>query len=132
MTAESNGGYDLVKMGDTNLVLENPTHDVRGRTVYSNAGEEVGTVEDLYVDEGEHKVRFLDVGAGGFLGIGQKHFLIPVGALSEVAEDRVVVDESRETVLDTPPLDTDVVPGRQQQYDVGTHYRELPYSPFGA
>lgn len=132
MTYANDGGYDLVKLSDTDLVLENPAHDVRGRAVYSNAGEEIGKVEDLYVDEDARKVRFLDVGAGGFLGVGEKHFLVPVGAISEVAEDRLVVDESREKVLSSPPLDTGVAPGGQQQYDVNTHYRELPYSPFGA
>jgi sporulation protein YlmC with PRC-barrel domain len=131
MTHANDGGYDLVKLGDTDLVLENPAHDVRGRAVYSNAGEEIGMVEDLYVDEDAQKVRFLDVGAGGFLGIGEKHFLVPVCAISEVTEDRLVMDASREKVLSSPPLDTDVVPGGKQQYDVSTHYRELPYSPFG-
>ncbi len=132
MTHANDGGYNLVKLGDSDLILETPAHDVRGRAVYSNAGEQIGTVEDLYVDEDERKVRFLDVEAGGFLGIGEKHFLVPVGAISEVTEDRLIVDESREKVLSSPPLDTDVVPGGQQQYDVNTHYRELPYSPFGA
>lgn len=132
MTQTNEGGYNLLKLSDTDLVLENPAHDVRGRTVYSNATEEIGKVEDLYIDGEERKVRFLDVGAGGFLGIGEKHFLIPVGAIKEVTEERLVVDESRETVLGSPPLDTEVVPGGEQQYDVNTHYRELPYSPFGA
>ncbi len=35
----------------------------------------------IYVDTGERKVRFLDAGAGGFLGIGEKHFMIPVEAV---------------------------------------------------
>ncbi len=67
MAHANDGGYDLVRLGNTDLVLENPAHDVRGRAVYSNAEEEIGTVEDLYVDEDAQKVRFLDVGAGGFL-----------------------------------------------------------------
>jgi hypothetical protein len=33
-------------------------------------------------------VRFLHVGAEGFLGIGEKHFLIPVEAMSGISHER--------------------------------------------
>lgn len=132
MTGTNDNGYSLVKLGDTDLTLEDPAHDIRGRDVYTSGGDEIGTVEDLYFDEDERRVRFLDVGAGGFLGIGEKHFMIPVGAVSEVEEDRVTVDQSREKVLGSPPLDTKVVPGAKYQYEVTDYYEDLPYSPFGA
>jgi hypothetical protein len=38
-------------------------------------------------------VRFLDVGAEGFLGLGKKHFLIPVEAVSGVSEEGVTLDQ---------------------------------------
>ncbi|MDQ3926208.1 MAG: PRC-barrel domain-containing protein [Actinomycetota bacterium] len=48
-------------------------------------GEQIGSVEDLYLDAREEglvrAVRFLDVSAGGFLGMGKKHFLVPVRRL---------------------------------------------------
>ena len=66
-------------------------------------------MKDLYADTEERKVRFLDVGAGGLMGLGVKHFLVPVEAVSEVREDRVVVDQKRRRVADSPPFDTDVV-----------------------
>lgn len=132
MAGTNDSGYSLVKLSDTDLTLEDPAHDIRGRDVYTSGGDEIGTVEDLYFDEDERRVRFLDVGAGGFLGIGEKHFMIPVGAVSEVEEDRVTVDQSREKVLGSPPLDTKVVPGAKYQYEVTDYYEDLPYSPFGA
>ncbi len=125
-------GYGLVRLGDTDLTLEDPAHDVRGRQVYSGGGEEIGTVEDLYVDEEEREVRFLGVRAGGLLGIGEKHFLVPVEAVSEVEEGRVTVEPSREKVLGSPPFDTRVVPGPRYRHEIHEHYRDLPYSPFGA
>ena len=88
-------------------------------------------MEDLYVDEQERKVRFLDVRAGGFLGIGEKHFLVPVEAVSEVGEGRVTVQTNREKVLDAPPLDTKVVPGARHQREVREHYRDFPHIPLG-
>ncbi len=132
MSSKTDNGYELLKLEDTDLTLENPAHDIRGREVYSNTGEKIGEVEDLYVDDQETKVRFLDVSAGGFLGIGEKHFLVPVGVVSDVEEGRITVDHSRQKILDSPPLDTNAVPGPKQQYEVNTHYRDLPFSPFGA
>ncbi len=54
----------LVKLGDSDLVLQEQTQDIRGLDAYDESGQEIGTVEDLYVDESENKVRFLEVGAG--------------------------------------------------------------------
>jgi len=102
--------HKLVKLGDSESRLEAPEQDIRGLDVYDNEGNEIGTVEDLYADTEERKVRFLDVGAGGFLGIGERHFMIPVEAVAEVGEDRVTIEQGREKVLGSPPFDTDVVP----------------------
>jgi sporulation protein YlmC with PRC-barrel domain len=110
MTERTDTGFGVVRLSDSEFILEDQTQDIRGLDVYDTNGEEIGTVEGLYVDEEERKVHFLDVGAGGFLGLGEKNFLIPVEAIREVNEDGVMVDQSREKVAGSPPLDTDVVP----------------------
>lgn len=122
MTDRTDTGFGLVKLSDSDLILEERTQDVRGLNVYDTNGDQIGTVEYLYADEEERKVRFLDVGAGGFLGIGEKHFLIPVEAVREVNEDGVVVDQSREKVVDSPPFDTSVVPQAPYQRDIYDYY----------
>jgi hypothetical protein len=71
----------------------------------------MGSVEDLYVDRQEREVRYLEVGAGGFLGIGGKRFLVPVEAVTKVSEDRVIVEPERTEKVDGPaPFDTKVRP----------------------
>ncbi len=122
MTERTGTEFSLVKLSDSELALEDPSHDVRGLDVYDSNGEEIGSVEDLYADEQERKVRFLDVGAGGLLGIGEKHFLIPVEAVSQVREDGLTVDQSREKVTDSPPFDTSVVPQAPYQQDIYQYY----------
>ena len=119
----------LVKLSDSELVLEDRTQDVRGLDVYDKSGEQIGTVEHLYADAQERKVRFLDVGAGGFMGLGQKRFLIPVEAVSEVREDGgvVVVDQSRQKVTGSPPFETDVVPQPPYQREVYEYYGYPPF-----
>jgi len=107
----------IVGLSTTNLTVAAPAADIRGRTVVDGSGTEIGTVEDLLVDEDEKKVRFLRVGAGGFLGIGRDHFLVPVDAV-EAHEDGVVVPDDRERLQRVPRYDPDLV------YD-DTYYAEL-------
>src|SRR5215217_6396967 len=88
-------GPGLVRLSESGLALEDLTQDVRGLDVHDEDGERIGTVKDLYADAEERKVRFLDVSAGGFMGLGVKRFLVPVEAVGEVREDRVVVAQKR-------------------------------------
>ena len=119
-------GPVLVRLSDSGLALEDLTQDVRGLDVYDNDGDQIGKVEDLYADAEERKVRFLDVSAGGFLGLGEKRFLIPVEAVSEVREDGVVVDQKRRKVAESPLFDADVVPQPPYQYELYKYYGYLP------
>jgi sporulation protein YlmC with PRC-barrel domain len=121
-------GLGLVRLSDSELVLEDLTQDVRGLDVYDKDGDQIGTVEHLYADAEEGKVRFLDVSAGGFLGLGGKRFLVPVEAVGEVGEDGVVVDQSRRKVADSPPFDTDVVPQPPYQREVYEYYGYPPFA----
>ncbi len=122
MTDRTDTGFGLVRLSDSEFILEDQTQDIRGLNVYDSNGDEIGTVEGLYVDEEERKVRFLDVGAGGLLGLGEKNFLIPVEAVREVNDDGVVVDQSREKVASSPPFDTSVVPQAPYQRDIYDYY----------
>ena len=120
-------GPVLVRLSDSGLVLEDLTQDVRGLDVYDEDGDQIGTVEDLYADAEERKVRFLDVSAGGFLGLGERRFLIPVEAVSEVREDGVVVvDQKRRKVAESPLFDADVVPQPPYHDELYEYYGYLP------
>ena len=119
-------GPVLVRLSDTGLVLEDLTQDVRGLDVYDNDGDRIGKVEDLYADTEERKVRFLDVGAGGFMGLGVKHFLVPVEAVSEVREDRVVVAQKRQKVAESPLFEANVVPQPPYQDELYKYYGYPP------
>jgi sporulation protein YlmC with PRC-barrel domain len=96
----------LVRLGDSNFVLANPENDVRGKVVYDMERQRIGGVEDLYIDLQEREVRFLEVGAGGFLGIGEKRLLVPVEAVTQVAEDRVTIEPGRKEKVDGPAPST--------------------------
>ncbi|MDQ3910598.1 MAG: PRC-barrel domain-containing protein [Actinomycetota bacterium] len=117
----------LVRLSDSDFHLEEPEQDVRGLDIYDREGKQIGSVKDLYVDREERKVRFLDVGADGFLGIGEKHIMIPVEAITGVGEDRVAIEQGREKVAGSPPFDTEVVPPTTDyQREIYGHYGYTP------
>ena len=98
-------------MGESSFVPANLEDDLRGKDVYDAEGKRVGGIEDLYIDRNEREVRFLEVGAGGFLGIGEKRFLVPVEEVVEVAEEWVGIEPGRtEKVEGLAPFDTKVAP----------------------
>lgn len=117
----------LVRIDDTALELAEPSDDVRGRQVVDSAGAEVGKVEGLLIDEKDRKVRFLEVGSGGFLGLGEKRQLIPVEAITRVDEDYVYIGKARSHVAGAPVYDPAVVPERRYYEDV---YGYWDYPPF--
>jgi sporulation protein YlmC with PRC-barrel domain len=116
----------LIRLSDTDLILVKRSEDIRARDVLDMAGEELGEVDDLLIDEQERKVRFIEVASGGFLGLGATKFLIPVDAIRRVTEDAVYISQSRERVAGAPRYDPDFV---DQRYisDVYGHYGYPPY-----
>jgi sporulation protein YlmC with PRC-barrel domain len=117
----------LVKLSDTNLTLADRAEDIRGRDVFDTAGEEIGEVDDLFVDEQEQKVRFLQVASGGFLGLGATKFLIPVDAITRMTEDAIYISQARERLAGAPRDDPALVDERYLR-DV---YGDYGYSPYG-
>ena len=96
------GTATLHQMSDAQLTLAHPDEDVRGRKVLDKAGEDIGTVDDLMIDDRDKKVRFLRVASGGFLGMGETTFLIPIAAVTKITSDAVHIDHTREHVAGGP------------------------------
>jgi len=56
-------------------------------------------------------MRFLQVSAGGFLGMGEKPLLVAVEAVVQVAEDRLTIEPGRTEKVEGPaPFGTRVAP----------------------
>jgi sporulation protein YlmC with PRC-barrel domain len=117
----------LVTLADSDLALADPADDVRGLTVLDADGEAIGTVDDLVVDEGERRARFLVVTSGGFLGLGETKRLVPVDAVTAV-EDEVHVEPSGEAVHGTSAFDPEFEP----LPDFEAVYGQYGYAPFWA
>lgn len=100
-----NDPVELMRLKDTDLMVAGDGADVRGRTAVDRNGQELGEIDDLFIDADEQKVRFLQLASGGFLGIGEKKSLVPVDAVARVEEDRVVIDQERAKIAGAPAYD---------------------------
>jgi sporulation protein YlmC with PRC-barrel domain len=117
--------HTLVRLTDTALAPE-PAEDVRGRPVVDRKGDDIGDVDDLLIDEQDRKVRMLQVGSGGFLGIGEKKRLIPVDAVTAI-DDKVHIDTSREQVAGSPEYDPEL---QHESEFYGSLYGHYGYTPY--
>ena len=115
---------NLAKLSELDVPLEESWQDIRDLDVYDVADEQIGSVEDLYVDREARRPRYLVVSAGGLLGVGKKTFLVPVEEVSrDVGEERVTVTVPKEKVLNSPEFDLDVgVPAADLQRAIDAYY----------
>ena len=116
---------NLAKLSELDVPLEESWQDIRDLDVYDVADEQIGNVADLYVDREARRPRYLVVSAGGLLGVGKKHFLVPVEEVSrDVGEERVTVTVPKEKVLNSPEFDpgVGVVPNADVQRAIDAYY----------
>src|SRR5205809_811457 len=92
----------LVRLSDTPLTVADPAEDIRGRAVHDNSGRDIGHVEDLFIDDSEKKVRFLEVASGGFLGLGERKFLIPIELIAGIDKHDVQINRTGDEVAESP------------------------------
>jgi sporulation protein YlmC with PRC-barrel domain len=118
----------LVNLNDTDLHLEEPWQDLRGLEVYDVNDDQIGSVEDVYVDREQREARLLDVSAGGLLGVGKKHFLVPVEDVKrDVDVERVTVEHPKDKVMESPEFDPDEGPKLDLQRAIYAYYgRSFP------
>lgn len=95
----------LVRLSESNTTLNNLDEDIRNRPITDTDGDEIGKVDDLFVDQETGRVRFLVVGQGGVLGVGKKHFLIPVDAITTVERHAIRVNLSSDRAKLMPEFD---------------------------
>jgi hypothetical protein len=90
-----------------------PDHDVRGQSVLDSGEHILGYVANLFVDEDERHLRFIDVVPENWLGRERKrhHHLVPIEALIPRAESNrrdsyaeVELQVDKETVESSPTL----------------------------
>jgi sporulation protein YlmC with PRC-barrel domain len=72
-----------------------------GKTIYNDAGNKVGTVEDLIISPNKN-VSYVIVGAGGFIGIGRHDVAIPVSQIQDKAGKLVMAGATKDSIKAMP------------------------------
>jgi sporulation protein YlmC with PRC-barrel domain len=80
------------------------TRSIIGKTLYSDAGEKIGEIEDLIIAP-DKSVSYLIVGAGGFIGIGRHDVAIPFAQIREQEGRIVLPGATRDAVKALPPFE---------------------------
>lgn len=78
-----------------------------GDTVFNLAGESLGKIKDIMIDITTGSVEYVVIEFGGFLGVNQKYFAVPLSALTVAKEHRhsFILDETRESLKKYPGFD---------------------------
>ena len=93
----------LSRLRDNAKTVSSSDQDIRGRMVKDKEGQDLGKIEGLMIDNVEHRVRFMEVATGGFLGFGERKSLIPVETISRITADEVHIDRTGAHVAGAPP-----------------------------
>lgn len=95
--------------------------DLLGMTVRGTDGD-AGEVEDVYLDRGEWRVRYLVVSTGPWL-LGRRVLISPDAAMAPRWDDRVLpVNLTQDQVRESPDIDLDKPVSRQQLSELHTYY----------
>lgn len=76
---------------------------VEGTAVYNDAGEKLGTVDNLVIDKRSGQVRYAVLEFGGFLGMGTDRYPLPWSMLNyDTGRDGYVVPIDKSRLDDAP------------------------------
>ena len=112
MTEEAN----LVKLGDFDGEVEEHWQDAGGSKVFDSNGEEIGTVEEIYIWEEPATAHLIEVSGE------ERSFLIPVHAVANADEEGVKVEQSKQKILDSPEFESGDVPDDEARKGAFQHY----------
>jgi uncharacterized protein (TIGR02271 family) len=91
--------------------------EMRGATVYDEAGEKIGTVEEIFYDQETRVPEWIGIGTG-FLGT--KRVLVPVNG-ARVTDDGLTVAYAKEHVKDSPDIDDDEI-SQEREAELTSYY----------
>jgi len=82
-----------------------------GDPVVNRNGESLGKIEDLMIEPERSRVSYAVLSFGGFLGMGNKLFAVPLQAMRLSREEkRFVLDVDKERLKNAPGFDKDQWP----------------------
>ena len=94
-----------------------PASELIGKYVVDPARADLGRVQDLIVDLKGSRVLYAVLGFGGWAGIFDKQFAIPIEEFTPApASDKLVLERAKDILLLQPGIDSTGIPDGQAEY----------------
>ncbi|HEX4857887.1 MAG TPA: PRC-barrel domain-containing protein [Usitatibacteraceae bacterium] len=105
---------------------------VTGTTVYSEARDKIGEIDDLIIDKVSGQVIYAVMSFGGFLGMGEKYHPLPWNILTyDTEKEGYVIPLAKDLLKDAPAMTKSELE-ELSVGDVGRTQIFTYYSPYGA
>lgn len=105
-----------------------PATDLTGTKVQNLQGENIGKIQDLMIDLESGRILYTVLSFGGFMGIGDNYFAIPMEALVFSDQDNLIkLDIDKETLKNAPGFDKDNWPAQPKDEFVSSVYEYYGY-----
>ena len=102
-----------------------------GARVVNLKNENLGKIEDLVIEPEDGRVTFGILSFGGFLGMGEKLFAVPLQMMRTSTEDRTfVLDVDKEKLKNAPSFDNDRWPDLHDRAFGSRVYSYYGYQPY--
>lgn len=130
---------EIPASGDTEVII---TEDVtaphvilastlEGEKVINPNMERIGSIGGIMLDVSRGRIAYAVLSVGGFMGIGEKLFAVPWGALKiEANEHRFVLDVDKQRLQNAPGFDKDDWPAAADHdliVQVHSYFNAHPY-----
>lgn len=84
-----------------------------GNDVYNNRDEDLGDIKEIMLDMETGKIAYAVLSYGGILGVGEKLFAVPWGALKlDTVNERFILNVEKTKLDVAPGFDSDNWPDR--------------------
>lgn len=94
----------ILSKGDLNVHLSSSS--ITGNSVRNAKGDDLGSIEDLMIDVQTGQTSYAVLSFGGFMGVGDKLFAVPLQAMRLDAKNKsFVLDASKESLENAPGFD---------------------------
>jgi len=104
---------------------------LKNEKVENSKGEDLGKIEDYMIDLDNGRIAYCVLSFGGFLGMGNKLFMVPFKALTlDTTNKRYLLDIDKERLKQAPGFDKDNWPDTtapEYASSIYSFYRVTPY-----
>jgi sporulation protein YlmC with PRC-barrel domain len=95
-----------------------------GDHVHNLTGDKLGKINDIMIDLFAGKIEYVVIEIGGFLGIGEKYFAVPIGLLRvDSKNEGFILEQTKEAIYAAPGFDKEHWPEtNSHEFDNSSQY----------